>query len=192
MVTRDDIVSMWLSGREVKYCMDMAKRAEIGGISNIRSNHSERMGKIKIDQIVGQIGQYALAIYLFGEPQKYYIQRMVADINPTVGDNGQDIIGSNIDVKTSLIRSELDYLEYHLAVRPKELYRDHIYILALVEPNFSGSIMPNQDLNVYLLGWSTAENLPSETSQSGVFQGAHILKAYDLQPLMPIKWNWRK
>ena len=182
-------VSIWLGPRELRYCKEMAELAEIGGHSLIREE--DREVTLQIDQLVGQIGQYALALYLLGEPSKYYAQRMIANIHPEIGDSGQDLIGANVDVKTSLMRASQDPMEYVLPVRPKELHEGHVYILALIEPNGESSLKVNEPLLVHLVGWATTDDIMSTPEEDGIFKGAHVIQARKLHPLPPIQWDWR-
>lgn len=191
MVNREQIVEMWLNVAEINYCVQQAKFAEIGGHSNIRSGE-DRANKLGIDQLVGQIGQYALSIYLFGEPGQYYIQRMAANLQPTIGDQGQDILGLNVDCKTSLKRNNKDPLTYRLLVRPQERHANWCYILALVHPNDQKKILLTEPIMIQLVGWASDGELPVDCEVSGPFKGAHILKAPHLNPLPNMMWHWRK
>jgi len=185
------MITIFIDTQELRYTKSMAKAAEIGGNSNIRER-GDRMAKIGIDQWIGQIGQYALSLYMFGSPDKYYQQRMISNMHPTVGDNGQDILGSNIDVKTSLMRYGLDPYKYRLAVRPKERHDGHIYILALVEPNVDKALSLIVPLKVYLVGYAVDNELSTEPDSDGPFSGAFTVMSDMLHPMMPIQWHWRK
>jgi hypothetical protein len=184
------MISIWLGPREIHYCKEYAERAELGGRSEVRKEN--RAGSITIDQLVGQLGQYALSVYLTGETRHYYAQRMVADANPTVGDGGQDILGTNLDVKTTLMRQNKNPLTYHLAVRPQERHEGHVYILGLVEPNDEKQLLYNKPLLVHLAGWAEDSELPEKVAENGALAGAYILPVNKLHELIPIRWDWRK
>lgn len=190
MIKREQVIEIQLGIDEVSYCSQQAKLAEIGGYSNIRLG-DDRSGNLGIDQLIGQIGQYALSIYLFGEPSRYYIQRMSANLQPTVGDQGQDILGLNVDCKTSLKRNNQDPLTYRLLVRPQERHNNWCYILALVQPNGDQKILLTKPIMVQLVGWASDEELPVAREVSGPFKGAHVLRAPHLNPLPNMAWHWR-
>lgn len=200
MIRQEDIISLWLAPREIKYCVAYAKQLvdtftpEIekgtGGKSHIR-DVEDRKQNLGIDQIVGQLGEYTLSLYLFGTAERYYIQRLSAGINPTLGDLGQDILGLNVDCKSSLMRGSENPLEYHLIVRPKERHDNWCYFKALVKPNGERSILTTQPILVYLVGWARDSQLPAQTDSSGPLAGAYTIKAYDLNPLPNMFWAWR-
>jgi hypothetical protein len=184
------LVEIVLDTSEIKYCGSMAKLSQIGGKSSVRTH--DRTSALIVDQLVGQLGEYALSIYLFGEPSRYYIQRMSSNLNPRIGDNGQDILGCNLDVKTSLMRASPDPFMYRLAVRPNELHPNHVFVLALVKPNDEGQILFDVPIFVYLIGWASSSMFTKEPNGIGPFLGAHIINASELKELPPIRWNWRE
>ena len=184
------MISLWLMPQEIQYCQSMAKMAEIGGLSSIRKDNREQT--LTADQIVGQMGQYALAMYLFGEPSRYYVQRLSSNLSPKIGDAGQDFLGANVDVKTSLMRGSMDITTYRLAVRPNERHIDHVYYLALVKPNGETSLSIKENILVHIVGWALDGELPAETNEKGTFSGAYTIMASGLHEPAPIKWDWRK
>ena len=159
-----------------------AMRAEIGGVSRVRDLR-ERTATISEDQLVGQLGNIAIHKYLHGHSQQYAIGRYVQNKNPRVGDGGEDVLGMNLDVKTSLMRQSENFYSYHLPVRPHEMHQNWVYVLALVKPDFELT------WNVFLMGWASSNMFPPP-EESGVFKGAHLLRADKLVPLPPIKYNW--
>jgi hypothetical protein len=202
MIRPDQVQEIWLSGTEIQYCAVQAQRLvsffsdkvknKTGGVSHIRDMESERGETFSIDQLVGQIGEYALSMFLFGEPSRYYIQRMSANINPALGDQGQDILGLNMDCKTSLMRHSEDPTKYHLLVRPKEKHLRWCYVHILVEPNDDKSISVEKPIKIYFTGWASDSDLPAEPEQEGPLKGAYALKVPDLNPLPNMIWSWRR
>jgi len=190
MPSIEHVRDVWISPIEVKYCMSQAKLAEIGGQSHVRKS-KDRQGILKVDQIVGQFGQYALSIYLFGRPDQYYTQRMVANLHPEVGDQGQDIVGLNVDCKTSLMRNSKNPMDYHLLVRPKEKHPGWCYFHALVLPNGESSLDPKKNLLIRLTGWANENELPKAPETDGIFKGAYKLEVAKLNPLPNMMWAWR-
>lgn len=176
--------------REIKLCVENAGRAMIGGKSNIREE-DERTKSIAMDQLIGQLGEFALSIYLTGNTTAYKIQRRAANNHPEYGDNGEDIFGLNIDVKTSAMRNSNNPLDYTLAVRPKEIHGKWCYVLALVHPNGRNGLSMVMPIRVRLVGWLTTEELPTAEDRHGTFKGAYTVRAINLHPLPNFRWFWR-
>lgn len=185
-VTERDILTYIIPKSGVVRVRKNAEAACIGGRSNVRG--SDRQEALSEDQIVGQAGQYAGSLWLYGNIVPYLNSRWVANQNPTKGDGGCDLIGTNIDFKTSRVRSRSrDLLSYRLAVRPRELYDDWTYVLALVTRLEDAS-----PIEVKLIGWASTKMLPSEPEVSGVFFGAFTVRGADLCPLPPLRHLWRE
>jgi len=165
--------------------LDVARRfaeaACMGGSSSVRG--SDRLERLMEDQTVGQLGQMALAIWKDGHLGEYLIQRAAANTYPTHGDGGADLVGSNVDVKSSLMRASSDWSAYRLPVRPAEMHDGWVYVLALVEPDLSA---------VLLVGFATSTEVSAGgLEQGGPFAGAYTMAAADLRPLPPIDWRGR-
>ena len=128
--------------RDIKVCAENAQRATIGGKSNIREG-KDRTKNIEMDQLIGQLGEYALSMYLTGNPIAYRVQREICNLYALSGDRGQDIFGLNIDVKTSAMRNRPSPMDYTLAVRPTEIHAKWCYVLALVQPNGTNGLVPS-------------------------------------------------
>jgi len=202
MIRPDQVQDVWLSSAEIRYCIIQAQalvsffsdkvKNKTGGVSHIRDMESERGETLSMDQLVGQIGEYTLSMYLFGEASRYYIQRMSANINPAIGDRGEDILGLNVDCKTSLMRHSEDPMQYHLLVRPKEKHLKWCYIHALVVPNDGKNISASSPIKIHLTGWASDDDLPAEPKQDGPLKGAYALKVPDLNPLPNMTWAWRR
>lgn len=160
----------------------LGRAACIGGRSSVR-DAEDRMDALEQDQIVGQLGQMALSLWKDGHLGEYLIQRAVANADPLRGDGGSDLVGSNVDVKASLMRSSDDPLSYRLPVRPAELHDGWVYVLALVDPMMT---------RVWLVGWATSEDLEGvRPAIDGPFLGARCIPAVRLRPLPPIDWSRR-
>ena len=154
-----------------------AKKAEIGGSSQIRKDNS-RQQYLSEDQLVGQIATYCGSMILTNSTEGYIKARNKANANPTKGDNGVDIIGlDNVDIKGSLMRYSNDPLKYRLLVRDKERHDDWIYVLGLV---------PKQrPYKTYLVGWAKDSDLPKEKYTGSIksLHGAYVLDAKNLRPI---------
>jgi len=170
-----DIVTIKPHYRRIIY--NNAQKASLGGRSNVRGK--DRSSNLLTDQIVGQLGTYALSMFLFGNPKKYLETRDLANTNPWSGDNGYDLIGVRADIKTSLMRRSKDPMTYNLIVRPRETHPDWIYILGLVDQI--------RRPTVYLMGWT--KELPP-INQSGIFAGAHVVPAKCLHCMNDLKGKY--
>lgn len=166
---------------ELRLVEHFADQAAIGGTSHVR--HDDRQDKLRDDQLVGQLGEAALSRYLCGSTVRYTLTRTRRNLQPHLGDAGGDLVGSNIDVKTSVMRYSPEPLQYRLLVRPAELHPDTVYVLALVYPDWRTTG------EVTLVGWATREDLPDLPEADGPFRGAYVLPAPHLHPLLPLRWT---
>lgn len=126
---------------EIKIIEEYARDAQLGGKSNIRT--SDRHSMLSCDQLTGQLGEAALSKYISGNIELYKKTRQERNKNKWIGDGGADLIGYNIDIKTSVARRGINFF-YHLWIREREYNQSTLYILAIV---------PENEKCVYLLGW---------------------------------------
>ena len=153
-----------------------AKNAEIGGRSRIHGNRDVRNDLISKDQLVGQLCNYALIMYLTGREDLYVQIREEADENPHQGDQGIDVPGHKIDIKGRYMHRGPDPMTYSLPVRPKERHRGYIYVLGLVP-----SIAPNTSVN--LMGWVWESDMTRTADRFDDFRGAYMTPLTDLHPM---------
>lgn len=153
-----------------------AEAAWIDGKSHVRG--SDRSAKGLEDQLVGQIGEWALAKFC-GQTETYFSRREEINRNPYSGDGGTDLLGFAVDVKTSLMRASRSPLKYNLAVRPGERHPGTIYVLGLVDSLSSRK--------VWLVGCCEEQNLPDEANKQGVFAGAYVVPATKLSDMGVVK-----
>lgn len=167
-----------VSGASLELVKKHARLAEIGGHSHIRSTREERVETLATDQLVGLLGHYTASVYLFGSSVEFERARKTANAAPHVGDRGIDLPG-RIDVKSSALRNTRRPLgAYRLAVRPKEMYRDHCYVSALV-------VVGGCWADVRLMGWAYGEDFPREPmgDNGHPLRGAYVLENRDLRPM---------
>lgn len=139
---------------ELKIISYHAKQLEFNGISRIRESE-DRKKNLKIDQLTGQLGEAALSKLLTGSIDLYDRTRKQKEKHIRDGDDGSDLIGYRVDVKTSRTRMPKGFL-YHLMVRDKEYHEDVMYYHALV---------PMNSTDVYFTGTMEGSELPE--SQDG-------------------------
>lgn len=150
------------------------------GASSIRTK-DQRSATLATDALVGMVGQYAGLKYLYGAG---CIERFVRGQSREGSDQGHDIENCSLDFKSSLRKSQdKPLLSYRLAIRPKERRAGWCYVLGIVD-------LLDDAARVHLLGWSTAEMLPAEPENEGVFSGAFVLPAKELHPLPPLRWRY--
>lgn len=183
MLRPDDILTLQLSPKELERSAYFARNAAVGGTSRVRGRE-DRLAELVTDQSVGQLGEMALSKYVGGTPLFYELTRTIRDLNPMQGDDGGDLLATNLDVKCSLMRASQDALKYRLLVRPKERKPNAVYVLALVGPDVW------QTGQVTLVGWRRDRDLPAECARDGPFAGAYVLPADQLHPLPPLEFNW--
>jgi len=174
-LTRQDMLEIWRD----------AQSSCVGGKSHVRSSDS-RDESLLIDQIVGLAGNFALAVWRDGDARAYRDSRHTQNRFRDVGDGGYDLPRCSIDVKTSMMRGSQDPMRYHLIVRPAERHENWTYALALT-PAFQIPDLKN-GLEVMLVGWAIEKNLP-RTTESDLFDGAHVLKADMLNPFLPLVYG---
>jgi hypothetical protein len=174
-------VIVTLSKSEYALAAHFASKAEIGGVSRVRK--TDRAETLSTDQLVGQLGTAAFHKYLYGHLHSYAQSRYMQNRFPTTGDGGEDLIGANVDVKTSVMRYAQNPLQYNLLVRPKERHANWVYVLALVGQEFE------RFHDVHLVGWVCDSQLPELPAEDGPFAGAFACKASALIPLPPFRYS---
>ena len=143
--------------------------ASIGGMSNVRDG-DDRQICLNIDQWVGQIGEAGLSLWLTNSLQAYFEARAHKNKNPNLGDNGWDLLEYPADCKASNARFKNKPLtSYNLIVPPREIHTV-IFILGLVKKQ-----PPN--INLYLMGWATKNDVLRKISSQGSFAGKYYVEA---------------
>ena len=178
MIKRKDIIEYVLPEKDWGNVILNARKAEIGGKSQIRST-GDRAKTLSEDQLVGQIATYAGSMVLTGSPDGYWKAREIANKNPHKGDGGVDIVGlDNIDIKGSMMRYSSNPLKYKLLVRPKERHSGWIYVLAMVPKK--------RPYTAFVVGWANDGDLPKEAYNGTVesLRGAYVVEAARLRKIL--------
>jgi hypothetical protein len=137
------------------------------------------MDRRREDQIVAQLGHWAFCYWKDGDELAYLAHREACNELWWEGDGGTDVLGLNVDVKASLMRSSPDAWRYNLLCRSPE--PASVYVLALV---------PTEMDRVHLMGWATGESLlETEPVSYGPLEGARAIPALQLFPLPPFRWT---
>lgn len=163
-----------IDGKDLVVLRENAQKCWLNGKSAVRMGDRVRFGLE--DQLVGQLGELALARFL-GHPEKYFERRDEINCHPWEGDGGSDYPGHQLDVKTSLMRRSREPLAYNLVVRPRERHAENLYVLALVPA------LDREAIRVVLVGFIRDGELPSEPQASGVFAGAYRVAARELHEM---------
>ena len=181
----NEIITREVPSGVLAHCREWAKNSSIGGSSNVRKGQ-ERQDSLSEDQMTGHVGAAMFCWLMYGNIYAYKVARWYADRYPTEGDGGSDLPGTNIDVKSTLIRNlDKPLLTYRLCVRPRERHPDTVYVQTLVLP-------PDPDNSIWtvmFVGWAHESELPEQVEASGDFKGAYVLPVSRLNPVMPIIWS---
>ena len=182
------MVKIILNKNEIDLFKEMAVLACVGGHSQI-VNGEKRAETLLSHNLIGQAGSIALNILAFESREKgvqfYKDSRDIANANPHKGDGGQDIIDTNIDIKTSMVRNKVknqNPITYILPVRPKEFKENWTYVSATIfEDN-----MKDNEVIVDVWGWAKSEDLEYTTKP---FDGVYGRINKDLRPFpLPDIW----
>lgn len=172
-----------LTQEQIDFARVMAESAAIGGHSHVHCAPNQRQRQLGEDQVTGQLGQIAGCVWARGGIDEYAVARAYATVysgspHPT------PIRGSNVGVKGSLIRGTQGLWQYRLPVRPGDIRRDSVYVLALVPPD---SFMKQHPV-VLLVGWATTDEFPDEVESGGPCEGAYVRHVPQLHSLPPFRW----
>lgn len=188
------MITITISSTELQYIKKQASLKEWGGQSAIRGD--DRNATLSIDNLIGCIGEFAGCVYLYGNGAEFYkAQEYSQELRRkgvSLGDGGQDIIGLNLDFKTSKQHEDRSPLKHWLPVRPNEFKPDWVYMLLIVLSNdeLIGFDF-DKHIDVAIVGWASSDMFPKHTAKDGVFSGAYCLPASKLVKPMPVKWSWR-
>jgi hypothetical protein len=155
-LTEDELVKIRLiADRE-----DKSTRSKVhpGGVTNSRLN--------KYDQFTGNAGEAALAKFLTGSIDLYLKTKQERELSNWTGDYSSDLLGLQVDVKTSRMRRGPDY-NYHLWIRPREYHAKTKYVLALMPED--------RDDLVLLVGWIEGSKIPFPSFQDRMEVEAELL-----------------
>ena len=95
MINSNDVILHTVDAEFTQLIISNAKKAEIGGRSQIR-NSSSRTSNLAEDQLVGQISTYCASMILTGSPEGYIQARDKANANNHPASNDGNIRGSVI------------------------------------------------------------------------------------------------
>lgn len=150
MITAD-AVAVRLTERELLIVKEHAEAlAEMRGKSQFL-NAEQRAARRAADDYTGQVGEAALSKLITGSIQLYHLTRLQKEQDPLRGDDGSDLQGYRLDVKTSRMTAGAKY-DYHLWIRPREFHAGITYLLALM--------FDDGDYVVFFVGWARADEIP--------------------------------
>lgn len=175
-----DVVQIALTKDHMQVVRRMATAAEIGGRSEVRPSGA-RIGNLGVDQLIGQIGECGLHLWVYEDIEPYVNRRERMNLTPHVGDGGEDLDGLTWDIKTSMMRAGNDPTTYRLLVRPKERHPGFIYILGLVAGD------DTDEPTLVMPGWCHEHEIPGHVQFGGPFDGAHVVRSTLLRPMSELK-----
>jgi len=189
MIEKKHIIKIQISNYHIKIIHRYAELLCIGGKSQLRKNRRDRMDNLLLDQIVGQVGQFALCWWKDGCDKEFlntaYYQSFFKDRNGS--DGGHDIARAQVDIKTSMARIEgRDLLDYNLIVAPKEYRENWTYVFGLVKPFNPAQFLKLDNIECHLIGWKSSNDMTIQNS--GMFAGNFVTPAHELEPLIPLKY----
>ena len=147
-------------------------------------------------------GEYAGNVHVLGSvigPQKFDENRKYMNANPKTDDLGSDIIGYQIDVKTSFMRGSQDFIDYCLPVPKKDRYKPEgkhkglpeiAFVLGLVKEAHLHIV--NELLIVHLIGWAWDHDLPNFVMADGIFENKYIIDVPCLRPMSELEKHYDK
>jgi len=182
------VITMRLTRRDLVTIYRDAMKASIGGRSQIRKT-DDRRKHLSEDQIVGLVGNYALALWRDGDERAYLDMRHSQNRFPTKGDGGYDLPRCRIDIKTSMMRRSQDPMTYNLPVRPRERHKGWVYGLALTESFSIQGLKANPLITVHLVGWAREDELPENANGVGKLEGAFVIPATKLHAFPPLVYE---
>jgi len=170
--------------------------------STVYTDPEKRLKKFKIDGYMQMGGEYAGNVHVLGSvngPQKFDENRAYMNANPKTDDLGSDIIGYQIDVKTSAMRGTQDFMDYCLPVPEKDRYKpkgkhkglpEIAFVLGLVK---QGNLhVANKLFIVYLIGWAWDHDLPKFVMADGIFKEKYIIDVPCLRPMSELENHYDK
>lgn len=138
-----------------------AKDLCIGGKSSVFKDHEERMRKLPINQLTGQIGEYGGLTDMYGV--EMYFSKQNQQIRKGCGDGGSDVVGSRIpiDIKSSCVNVGEKGLPAVLWSRrlmvTKEEYNPNIIYVGCAVTEFPS--YESETARVHVIGWTWGKNL---------------------------------
>jgi hypothetical protein len=174
-MTELQVLTVHLTDEHMALARAHAEAATIGGASRIRTD--DRTATLSLDQVVGQMCELAVCLWLTKDTALYARTRELRNLTPTKGDGGADLLQTGIDVKGSRKSPRLQCIEHRLAVRPRERHKNTVYVLALADVDAA---------QVHVCGWLRERELPVMPNGTGPFEGAFVVKGAELHPPMPV------
>ena len=196
-IREDQIIEINLTKPWIAIARQQATAFTGAGLpSHIR--HVEARGKTEDeDAMTGHLCHIAVAKYLWSSNgiMQYQHSCEKANMLPLarkmtgnkhISDDGEDFINLGLDVKGSLIRTDLPPIKHNSPVRPREWHPNTTIVQCLLSQEKEGQ----NNRKVYLCGWETSEAYKAKgEAKEGTFKGAYVIPIKDLNPMMPMMWR---
>lgn len=143
-------ITIMFNPEQIAIIRRLSAGAARGGASNIYSGQARRSNLLS-DQMVGQLGDAALCLHFYGNLDDYIARTEHCNRSYDHSDNGRDLTGKDIDIKTFRMHKGPDY-PYRLLVATTEFKPAWTYVMGLVP-------VGRDDL-VHLIGYIRSEDLP--------------------------------
>jgi hypothetical protein len=138
------IRKVWLNEDEIAKIRLIADREDKSTRSKVHPRYVTNSRQNKYDQFTGNAGEAALSKLLTGSIDLYLKTKRERELSNWTGDYSSDLLGLQVDVKTSRMRRGPDF-DYHLWIRNKEYHQGTKYVLALMPED--------RDDMVIFVGW---------------------------------------
>jgi hypothetical protein len=136
---------------------------------------------------VGAIGQFAVSKFLTGSDKAFWEHEKIVENRPNRFDQGMDIPGLKLDVKSSMLKRETSnyaLLDYTLSVKEHLMGYQSTYVQSLV-----AFMQKEKTAMVYITGWANADMFARPGEQVGTvpvqFQDMFSLCTFQLNPIPP-------
>lgn len=162
--------------------------------SQIEDDPEKRKADYPENAWTGQSGELIINQWMNGRKQgmaSYHQARLWHELNPSAGDNGSDVPGFPVDIKTSYLRQDnQDLMGKTLSVRPVERHTGNIYVLGLIR-QVDVDLINWMFVSVNMIGWIYESDLTPWGQPNGKypFEGSYVRYSYQLKPMatFPIK-----
>ena len=210
MVSENDIIKIEIPEFMVVYAKQTSKKFKDAETPSQFRHDMERGDTVGEDSFYGCLAHFGYCRHMWGPEgigkvfDAYWVSNHFPEIRKLrntvcVSDQGSDILRLNVDVKSSLVRTNLPLLKHRLPVRPYEHRKNWIYALVLMTEQKRENPAHMNDAFKYtanLVGWASSKDLPDKTyskdegTAPDSFDGAYLLDASNLHPFMPQRWEF--
>jgi hypothetical protein len=209
MILEKDIIEIEIPDFIVNYARRIGKKFVQAKTPSQFRHVEDRGDTVNEDAFVGCMAHYAYLRHMQGPEgmgklfDAYWVSNHFPEIRQIrktklVSDGGSDILRLNVDVKSSLVRTNLPIIRHRLPVRPHDRRENWVYVLVLITERKKENPTLDDAYNYtgHVVGWAKDSDLPNVTydKEQGTapaeFHGAYLMAAESLNPFPPFKWEF--